>query len=211
MKNSYCIILLILIIVTIITVVLLPKEIKMKINTIDNTLKIKMYNDEIINIEANLNYISIPNKDNTIKWYEFKDLDIQDSNLINTYNSLLSDIRICYQYATDDGTKYTHSNYLSKFKNKKEITKKEFKELINAYSTTECLDVFEKYNDLILSNNNQASKEIYSIIKPLLIFKNTVNNIENYKELLNTEYIKISLLSNITDYLKAKYIQSETN
>lgn len=173
-------------------------------STANNKLLIE-YESILNDIYDNMNYVSVSNDDvnKDISWATYK-LEMPEENK-NVYDSLVRDIRYCYVYFTDDGSTYTNSNYLSKFKDMDKISKNEFEEKTKLYSNynNSCLDNFDKYEDLFLNNE---LNDLEVVIRPILIYKDIYNmDVKNYEELLKNEYYKASLIKNASDFLKLKY------
>lgn len=59
-----------------------------------------VYDESIKNIENNMNSITKSNADS--KWGELKDINTEDKEYIDTLNSLVVDVRLCYLGYTDD-------------------------------------------------------------------------------------------------------------
>lgn len=76
-----------------------------------------IYDKSISNIKDNISAIAKPNQN--FEWGTLKDIDIDDIEYKNTLNSLLADVRMCYLEYTDDGTLYTNSNPIRKYRDKK--------------------------------------------------------------------------------------------
>ena len=175
------------------------------VNSSENNKLLNEYENILNDIYDNMNYVSVSNDDvnKDISWTSYK-LEMPEENK-NVYDSLVRDIRYCYVYFTDDGSTYTNSNYLSKFKNMNKVSKKEFEEKTKLYSNynASCLDNFDKYEDLFL---NKELKDLEVVIRPILIYKNIYNmEVNSYEELLKNEYYKASLIKNVSDFLKLKY------
>lgn len=152
-----------------------------------------------------MEYVSIFNNDvnKDISWFSYK-LEMPEIEK-NVYDSLVRDIRNCYVYFNDDGSTFTNSNYLSKFKDMNKISKKEFEDKTKLYSNynKSCLDNFNKYEDLLL---NKELKDLEVVVRPILIYKEIYNmDVNNYEELLKNEYYKASLIKNVSDFLRLKF------
>ena len=80
-----------------------------------------VYDESIKNIENNMNSITKSNADS--KWGELKDINTEDKEYIDTLNSLVADVRLCYLGYTDDKKIYNDSNPIRKYRNKNKITK----------------------------------------------------------------------------------------
>ena len=175
------------------------------VNSSENNKLLSVYQNLLKDIRDNMDYVSVSNDDinKYISWTSYK-LEMPEENK-NIYDSLVRDIRYCYVYFTDDGSTYTNSNYLGKFKNMKKVTKKEFEEKTKLYSdyNNNCLNNFDKYEDLLLNEN---LKDLELVIRPILLYKDIYNmDVNNYEELLKNEYYKASLIKNVSDFLKLKY------
>lgn len=62
---------------------------------------------------------AITNPNEYYEWGTLKDIDTNDIEYKNTLNSLVASVRMCYLEYTDDGTLYTDSNPIRKYRNQK--------------------------------------------------------------------------------------------
>ena len=160
-----------------------------------------IYDKSISNIKDNMSAIAAPNQN--FEWGNLKDIDIDDIEYKNTLNSLLADVRMCYLEYTDDGTLYTNSNPIRKYRDKKNISKRELKELTDAMIYEQrngCLKYFEKYNVLLI--------KIYNITNSIVDFKLYVLHLEKnetYDELLTKKILEVHLLEDISKFLIDEY------
>ena len=171
----------------------------------ENNILLERYNSNLKIIENNLNEVSTSNEDGTIKWYFFKKRDI-DEQLLNIYDNLIADLRICYIYATDDGTNYTDSNYINRFKDYDKIKQKDFDNLIIGYNfnNSGCLERFNRYDSWI--DNSSKFEEIKYFINEIQKYFKEIEYKEfnNYNEVIRNEDKKIGMLKEISEYLKRK-------
>lgn len=168
-----------------------------------------IYDKSISNIKDNISAIAKPNQN--FEWGTLKDIDIDDIKYKNTLNSLLADVRMCYLEYTDDGTLYTNSNSIRKYRDKKNISKRELKELTDAMIYEQrngCLKYFEKYNVLLISNDKILRNKIYNITNSIADFKLYVLHLEKnetYDELLTKKILEVHLLEDISKFLIDEY------
>lgn len=168
-----------------------------------------IYDKSISNIKDNISAIAEPNQN--FEWGTLKDIDIDDKEYKNTLNSLLADVRMCYLEYTDDGTLYTNSNPIRKYRDKKNISKRELKELTDAMIYEQrngCLKYFEKYNVLLISNDKILRNKIYNITNSIADFKLYVLHLEKnetYDELLTKKILEVHLLEDISKFLIDEY------
>lgn len=168
-----------------------------------------IYDKSISNIKDNISAIAKPNQN--FEWGTLKDIDIDDIEYKNTLNSLLADVRMCYLEYTDDGTLYTNSNSIRKYRDKKNISKRELKELTDAMIYEQrngCLKYFEKYNVLLISNDKILRNKIYNITNSIADFKLYVLHLEKnetYNELLTKKILEVHLLEDISKFLIDEY------
>lgn len=168
-----------------------------------------IYDKSISNIKDNISAIAEPNQN--FEWGTLKDIDIDDIEYKNTLNSLLADVRMCYLEYTDDGTLYTNSNSIRKYRDKKNISKRELKELTDAMIYEQrngCLKYFEKYNVLLISNDKILRNKIYNITNSIADFKLYVLHLEKnetYDELLTKKILEVHLLEDISKFLIDEY------
>ena len=133
MKKIFVIVLIFILIVIGISIFLFNRSNTIIIDSDENKRLLSEYNENLDIIKDDLDYISVSNSDNSIQWYEFKNSNI-DENILNVINMLIRDIGTFYIYATDDGTTYSYSNYLSKFDRYQKISENEFNKIIKNYN-----------------------------------------------------------------------------
>lgn len=213
MKKIFVIVLVFILIVIGISIFLFNRSNTIIIDSDENKKLLNEYNENLEIIKNDLEYISVSNYDDSIQWYEFKNSNI-DENLLNVINMLIRDIGTFYIYATDDGTTYSYSNYLSKFDSYQKISESEFNKIINNYNSSnmQLLSLFDKYNDYFVNDNLREMKILKIIVSPMIGYSRTIynNSVKNYNELLVNEYNKIFYIKNITNYLRI-YLDSINN
>lgn len=165
------------------------------------------YNELLGNIKNNMDIVSTNNSElnSKVAWSYYK--VEMDSNSKYIYNSIIKDIRICYVYMNDEEDTYSNSNFLKQFNNFDRISEKQFSIIMKQFNNynDSCLNNFSKYDDLFIIEN-QNIKELKMVVEPIMFFQKYSNqNINNYNELLNYEYQKVSLISNIVDFLRYRY------
>lgn len=197
--------LILIIILILVSIKLFYKETIIIIEDKNNLLD--KYNELLNNIKNNMDIVSTNNSElnSKLAWSYYKVK--MDSNSEYIYNNIIKDIRICYVYMNDVEDTYSNSNFLKRFNNVDKISEKQFNTIMKQFNNynDSCLNNFLKYNDLFMIEN-QNIKELKMVVEPIMIFQKYSNqNINNYNELLNYEYQKVSLISNIVDFLKYKY------
>lgn len=167
------------------------------------------YDNSINIIKNNMDSITEPNENFT--WWELKSFDIEDNEYEKTLNLLVADVRMCYLEYTDDGTLYTNTNPIRKFRNKQNITAKELKKLnFDMYneSRTGCLKNFDRYNGILISNDEKLRNKVLNKINDLLIIKSTElfnSQSASYNELLLRKTMEVQSIKNISDFLVGEY------
>ena len=77
------------------------------------------YDDSIAIIKNNME--SITDSNESFDWWILKDFDIEDDEYESVLNLLVADVRMCYLEYTDDGTLYTNTNPIRKYREKEYI------------------------------------------------------------------------------------------
>lgn len=187
------------------TMIINTKEDKKILNEYSNLLdNIKENMEEISNINSTLNY--------DVNWSSYK-LKLDDESQ-TVYDSVIRNIRNCYlSYLSQGENKF--SNVIVQLENYDKINKKKFNEIMQYYHNIDSSCFYEFYTEFYSDNNLFESdflgsydiKELSLHIKPLVLYykKNNLYIPKNYKELLNEELYKVSLLNNISEFLKLKY------
>ncbi len=148
-------------------------------------------------IGNNMNAITTNNE-----WTKLKNINSDDKQLNNTYNLLLSDIKKCYLLANDlDNKTYKNIKILS-FKNKEYTTKDELAQL---QKNDNCLKSFNKYNTLVLSDNQVLSERIKKQISILIDYKEEPSADKSFYELLSDEASNLSRVASLSNWLKIEY------
>lgn len=167
------------------------------------------YDDSIAIIKNNME--SITDSNESFDWWILKDFDIADDEYESVLNLLVADVRMCYLEYTDDGTLYTNTNPIRKYREKEYITSKELEklnfEMYNEFNQG-CLKRFASYNSLLISNdevlrNNVLTKtnKIFRI-SPIEIFN---NKNATYNELLLRKIMEVHYIEDISEFLVEEY------
>lgn len=167
------------------------------------------YDDSIAIIKNNME--SITDSNESFDWWILKDFDIEDDEYESVLNLLVADVRMCYLEYTDDGTLYTNTNPIRKYREKEYITSKELEklnfEMYNEFNQG-CLKRFASYNSLLISNdevlrNNVLTKtnKIFRI-SPIEIFNNKK---ATYNELLLRKIMEVHYIEDISEFLVEEY------
>lgn len=167
------------------------------------------YDDSIAIIKNNME--SITDSNESFDWWILKDFDIEDDEYESVLNLLVADVRMCYLEYTDDGTLYTNTNLIRKYREKEYITSKELEklnfEMYNEFNQG-CLKRFASYNSLLISNdevlrNNVLTKtnKIFRI-SPIEIFN---NKNATYNELLLRKIMEVHYIEDISEFLVEEY------
>ena len=167
------------------------------------------YDESITNIKNNMSAITEPNEN--FEWGTLKNIDIEDTEYKNTLNSLIASVRMCYLEYTDDGTLYTDSNPIRKYRSQKSISKQDLKQLTNSmfYEQNKgCLSYFEKYNTLLISNNETLKNKVYNVTNPIVGIKSYglyLGKETTYDELMMKKILEVHLVEDISKFLVNEY------
>ena len=168
-----------------------------------------IYEKSITNIKNNMSAITEPNEN--FKWGTLKDIDIEDTEYKNTLNSLVASVRMCYLEYTDDGTLYTDSNPIRKYRSQKSISKQDLKQLTNSmfYEQNKgCLSYFEKYNTLLISNDETLKNKVYNVTNPIVDIKSYglyLDKETTYDELMMKKILEVHLVEDVSKFLVNEY------
>ena len=167
------------------------------------------YDESITNIKNNMSAITEPNEN--FEWGTLKNIDIEDTEYKNTLNSLIASVRMCYLEYTDDGTLYTDSNPIRKYRSQKSISKQDLKQLTNSmfYEQNKgCLSYFEKYNTLLISNNETLKNKVYNVTNPIVDIKSYglyLDKETTYDELMIKKILEVHLVEDVSKFLVNEY------
>lgn len=118
---------------------------------------------------------------------------------------------LCYLEYTDDGTLYTDSNPIRKYRSQKSISKQDLKQLTNSmfYEQNKgCLSYFEKYNTLLISNDETLKNKVYNVTNPIVDIKSYglyLDKETTYDELMMKKILEVHLVEDISKFLVNEY------
>ena len=167
------------------------------------------YDDSIAIIKNNME--SITDSNESFDWWILKDFDIEDDEYESVLNLLVADVRMCYLEYTDDGTLYTNTNLIRKYREKEYITSKELEklnfEMYNEFNQG-CLKRFASYNALLISNDEVLRNNV--LTKTNKIFRISQIEIFNnknatYNELLLRKIMEVHYIEDISEFLVEEY------
>lgn len=148
-------------------------------------------------IETNMNEITINNG-----WEKLKELKGEDKKLKETYNLLVLDIKKCY-LLTNDLENETYDNLkLMNYKDKEYVNKYE---LLKLNKKERCLNDFDKYNSMVLSDNAELSEKKKTQIGLIINYKEEPYKYKTFYELLYEESVTMSKIASLTNWLKIEY------
>lgn len=210
-KNKYIFIIVVLLTIAISSFlsIIIYKNYNKKIDIQTSNQIWNIYDDSITTIKNNMESITEPNEN--FDWWILKKFDISDDEYESVLNLLVADVRMCYLEYTDDGTLYTNSNSIRKYREKEYITSKELENLnLNMYYefNNGCLKRFDRYNALLISKdeslrNNVLTKtnKIFNI-RSVEIFS---NKNATYNELLLRKIMEVHYIEDISVFLVEEY------
>ena len=210
-KNKYIVIIMILILIALSSYLSITvyknydKKIDIQLsNQIWNT-----YDDSLITIKNNMESITEPNEN--FDWWILKDFDIVDDEYKGILNLLVADVRMCYLEYTDDGTLYTKSNPIRKYRDKEFITRKELEKLnFDIYNEIKfgCLKNFDRYNAYLVSNDEELRTKVLNKTNKIFRTKETAiftNQNATYNELLLRKIMEVHYIEDISAFLVDEY------
>lgn len=163
-----------------------------------------LYDQYINNIKNNFTPITVDSDD--FIWWEFADFNIDDKNYKQTLNNLLSFSRMCYIEYTDDGSYYTNSNPIRKYRNAKTITNKDLNILVNNMNNDNCLARFEVIPNLVISSDKNQEQVVLDKVNALINFyKLSRKESPTYYDLLVNKVIEVSMISDLSAWLNSEY------
>ena len=196
-----------LIVITSFVSITVYKNYNRKIDIREANKSWNIYDENINDIKANMDSIMEPNEN--FDWWVLKDFDIKDDDYENALNHLAADIRMCYIGYTDEGEFYTDSNPIRKYRDKKYITKKEL-ETLNFYSKSDsCLNWFNGFFGVKLSDNKELEERLQKHLKNIdLNSKSKLFSYYDqatYNELLMRKINEVQLVKEASDFLVEEY------
>ena len=151
-------------------------------------------------IESNMNGITISNDE--WDWVELKEINTEDEQLKNTYNLLISDIRTYYLSFCNSKSERNNNLSLLNFKDKTRITDKELSDLSN---NDNYLENFDKYNSMILSNDQTRAERIKAQINIIIDYDKEESAYKDFGQLLYDELVTTSKIASLSSWLKTEY------
>lgn len=166
-----------------------------------------IYDISIKNIENNMNSITEPNGD--IKWGTLKNLDIDDEKYLDTLNSLVADVRMCYLGYTDEEKMSAEFISIKKYRNKTKITKRKLLDL-NATTKKEvkdCSTRLEKYNVTTVSNDKELQSRLLTLTNNIIKLNSKMFAIDtlSYNELLLRKIYELHSVEDMSSFLVSEY------
>ena len=166
-----------------------------------------IYDISIKNIENNMNSITEPNGD--IKWGTLKNLDIDDEKYLDTLNSLVADVRLCYLGYTDEEKMSAEFISIKKYRNKTKITKRKLLDL-NATTKKEvkdCSTRLEKYNVTTVSNDKELQSRLLTLTNNIIKLNSKMFAIDtlSYNELLLRKIYELHSVEDMSSFLVSEY------
>lgn len=166
-----------------------------------------IYDISIKNIENNMNSITEPNGD--IKWGTLKNIDIDDEKYLDTLNSLVADVRMCYLGYTDEEKMSAEFNSIKKYRNKTKITKRKLLDL-NATTKKEvkdCSTRLEKYNVTTVSNDKELQSRLLTLTNNIIKLNSKMFAIDtlSYNELLLRKIYELHSVEDMSSFLVSEY------
>ena len=165
------------------------------------------YDESIKNIKKNMDPITEPNEN--FFWWTLKDFDIEDNEYENILNHLVAQVRMCYLDYTDDGTLYTNSNPIRKYREKDIITTEELKKLnFDMSNDRDCINRFDSFNSLLISNDDNLRNRFSNKINRINLIKSTelfTNENTSYNELLLRKTIEVHYIEDMSEFLVEEY------
>lgn len=153
------------------------------------------YNINII--KTNMDEITVNND-----WQELKPIKTTDKRLKDTYNSLVLDIKKCYLLTNDLENKTYKNLKLMSFKDKEYANKYE---LLKLNKNEKCLNEFDKYNSMVLSDNEVLSEKKKTQLSIIINYKEEPYKYKTFYELLYEESVNMSKVASLTNWLKIEY------
>lgn len=166
-----------------------------------------IYDISIKNIENNMNSITEPNGD--IKWGTLKNIDIDDEEYLDTLNSLVADVRMCYLGYTDEEKMSAEFISIKKYRNKTKITKRKLLDL-NATTKKEvkdCSTRLEKYNVTTVSNDKELQSRLLTLTNNIIKLNSKMFAIDtlSYNELLLRKIYELHSVEDMSSFLVSEY------
>lgn len=152
------------------------------------------YSKEII--KQNMNEITTSDD-----WLEIKEITKDDSKLKETYNALVKDIKTCYIDLYASG-----KTSVMKFRVENKISSKDLKILNNQKN---CLENFNKYQSIQLSNNERLSEKMKKQLNIIIDYTPEENNKLSFAELVTNKAIDISKVESLSKWLKIEYLSNK--
>lgn len=156
--------------------------------------------DHLNKIETNMDEITISNDE--FNWAVLKKINIEDDQLKNTYDLLISDIRTYYlSFSNLENESNNNINLLS-YEDRTNISKKELTDLTNS---NDYLQKFDKYNSMVLSDDQTLSDRIKAQINIIIDYNEDNYPYKDFEKLLYDELVTTSKISSLSNWLKTEY------
>ena len=206
-KSMYVALLIVIIAISSILSITIYKNYNKKIDIQLSNQSWNSYDESIKNIKNNMDLITEPNEN--FFWWTLKDFDIEDNEYENILNHLVAQVRMCYLDYTDDGTLYTNSNPILKYREKDIITTEELKKLnFDMSNDKDCINRFDSFNSLLISNDENLRNRFANKINRINLIKSTelfTNENASYNELMLRKIIEVHYIEDMSEFLVEEY------
>ena len=206
-KSMYVALLIVIIAISSILSITIYKNYNKKIDIQLSNQSWNSYDESIKNIKNNMDLITEPNEN--FFWWTLKDFDIGDNEYENILNHLVAQVRMCYLDYTDDGTLYTNSNPILKYREKDIITTEELKKLnFDMSNDKDCINRFDSFNSLLISNDENLRNRFANKINRINLIKSTelfTNENASYNELMLRKIIEVHYIEDMSEFLVEEY------
>lgn len=206
-KSMYVALLIVIITISCILSITIYKNYNKKIDIQLSNQSWNSYDESIKNIKNNMDLITEPNEN--FFWWTLKDFDIEDNEYENILNHLVAQVRMCYLDYTDDGTLYTNSNPILKYREKDIITTEELKKLnFDMSNDKDCINRFDSFNSLLISNDENLRNRFANKINRINLIKSTelfTNENASYNELMLRKIIEVHYIEDMSEFLVEEY------
>ena len=206
-KSMYVTLLVVFIAISSILSITIYKNYNKKIDIQLSNQSWNSYDESIKNIKNNMDLITEPNEN--FFWWTLKDFDIEDNEYENILNHLVAQVRMCYLDYTDDGTLYTNSNPIRKYREKDIITTEELKKLnFDMSNDRDCINRFDSFNSLLISNDENLRNRFANKINRINLIKSTelfTNENASYNELMLRKIIEVHYIEDMSEFLVEEY------
>lgn len=164
------------------------------------------YDNSIESIVCNIDLIT--ESEDRVYWAYLKDFDIEDDTYEEVLSLVTDDVRECYMEFTLSKEEYANGNPILKYREFDSISKRELEELRKDFKASTCMDRFDKYNDMEISEDEDTKVRFMKrieILQEIYINEMYIKDSPSFDDLLIRKVLEVSEIEGLSAWLRGEY------